>query len=416
MPSALVYYQYFYPDDVVSSVIFSEMAEGLARRGWDVTAMPCNRSCFNSSETYPATQVHNGVTIKRVWRPNFPQATGWGRLVNCAWMLAAWSLQALRSKPDVLIIGTDPVMSATTAIPWKIFRKKTRTVHWCFDLYPEAAVSDGLLKPGLVLSLLERLMRTAYRNLDLIADLGDCMRDLLARYQSPAAAMTLPTWALTEPATALAIDLEEREPIFGHAKLALMYSGTFGRAHSYAEILTIARALKDADAHFAFSIRGNRAAELRAAVSATDHNISFVPFAAQDRLNARLSAPDIHIVSLRSEWTGTVVPSKFFGALAAGRPVLFIGDEKSYLARLIRKHAIGWVCSPGTEREVALELRRLAEDPSSLETLRTHCHRVYQENFSRDLLLDTFDDDLRNLIGEHARVKTERVVPISSHC
>ena len=402
MPSALVLYQYFYPDDVVSSVHLTEMAEGLAQRGWQVTAMPCNRSCRDAARKYSRNESHAGVSIQRIWRPNFPQASGWGRLANCAWMIGAWSLKCLTKSPDVLIIGTDPVLSAATAIPWKIVKRKTQTVHWCFDLYPEAAVSDGMLQPGVGLSLLQKLMGLAYRRFDLIADIGTCMRDRLARYGSSAKMMTLPPWALAEPTRPLSVDVAERETIFARAKLGLMYSGNFGRAHSYAEVLTLARALRDADVHFAFSIRGNRAAEVRNAVLPGDHNISFVPFASQDRLEARLSAPDIHIVSLRSDWTGTVVPSKFFGALAAGRPVLFIGDEESYVARVIKEHAVGWVCSPGSEQSVALQLRALLAHPSSLESLRQHCHQVYQEFFSRKPLLDRFDSDLRRLSGEQA--------------
>ena len=402
MPSALVLYQYFYPDDVVSSVHLTEMAEGLARRGWTVTALPCNRSCRDAKQKYSRTDKHAGVSIQRIWRPNFPQAKGWGRLANCAWMIGAWSFHCLTKSPDVLIIGTDPVLSATTAIPWKIIKPKTRTVHWCFDLYPEAAVSDGMLRPGLVLSLLQKLMGVAYRRFDLIADIGTCMRDRLSRYRSSAKTVTLPPWALTEPAAALPVDSAERQAIFGETKLGLMYSGNFGRAHSYSEILTIAHALRDTDVHFAFSIRGNRAAEVRNAVTEEDHNVSFVPFASQDRLEARLSAPDIHIVSLRSDWTGTVVPSKFFGALAAGRPILFIGDEASFAARVIREHSVGWVCSPGQEQNVAQQLRALLADPSSLERLRHHCHSVYQQFFSRNQLLDQFDSELRCASSEHA--------------
>jgi glycosyltransferase involved in cell wall biosynthesis len=196
--------------------------------------------------------------------------------------------------------------------------------------------------------------------------------------------------------------LLERKAVFGDSQLALLYSGNFGRAHSFAELLAIARQMRDVDAHFAFSIRGNRAEEVRKAVRPEDHNISFVPFAHQERLEARLSAADIQIVSLRTEWTGAVVPSKFFGALAAGRPVLFFGSEDSYVARAIRKHRVGWVCSPGSERAIVQELRGVAERPLALRELREHCHRVYHTYFARDLVLNRFDRELRSLLGESA--------------
>ena len=400
MPSALIFYQYFHPDDVVSSTHLTDFAAGLVSRGWQVTALPCNRSCRKRSIRFAAHSTYGGVHIRRLWRPAFSQSSTWGRLANSAWMLARWCLSAFKYKPDVVIIGTDPVLSAAVAIPWKLIRRKTQTVHWCFDLYPEAAVADGLLKDGKTLGLLRSLMCQSYKRLDLIADLGDCMRQRLLQYGSPAKHTTLPPWAIAEPAQPLTIDLEERAAIFGNAKLALMYSGNFGRAHSYAELLLIARQMRDADAHFAFSIRGNRVTELRNSVRTDDSNISFVPFASTDGLEARLSAPDIHVVSLRKEWTGTVVPSKFFGALAAGRPVLFIGSEDSCIARLIREHGVGWVCPPGGERDVAIRLRRLSERPQSISELHAHCHRVYQTHFRRDVILDCFDYELRSLLGE----------------
>jgi glycosyltransferase involved in cell wall biosynthesis len=335
-------------------------------------------------------------------------------------MIAAWSLRSLIDKPDVLIIGTDPVMSALTVLPWKLTQSRTKAIHWCFDLYPEAALAAGIIRPGVAASLLRSLVGSAYKRFDLIADIGDCMRERISLYKSPAKQTTLAPWALAEPASALPIDVEERKAIFGNASLGLMYSGNFGRPHSYGGLLTLARAMRDADAHFALSIRGNRASEFQHAVRTDDHNVSFVPFAPQEHLEKRLSAADIQIISLRNEWTGTVVPSKFFGALAAGRPVLFFGSERSYISRTIRNHQLGWVCSPGNERTVAAELRAVAQNPSSLKELSERCHRVYCETFARDLVLDRFDRELRALLGEAAAeqikdfAETTASVPLQS--
>lgn len=151
---------------------------------------------------------------------------------------------------------------------------------------------------------------------------------------------------------------------------------------------------------FAFSVRGNRTEELRRAVSGQDENISFVAFADESRLEARLSAADIHIVSLREEWTGAVVPSKFFGALAAGRPVLFAGSSRSSVARWIREYRVGWVLNNESQSEVAAELCRLAEQPEELCRLFGHCHTIYQNHFSRNRVIDGFEQELRAIIPD----------------
>lgn len=54
-------------------------------------------------------------------------------------------------------------------------------------------------------------------------------------------------------------------------------------------------------------------------------NVMFQPYQPRERLRESLSLPDIHIVSLDERLEGLIVPSKFVGVLATGRPVLWIG-------------------------------------------------------------------------------------------
>ena len=89
-------------------------ATDLAVRGWDVEALPCNRGCRDESLVYAPKEGWRGVHIQRLWRPNFKQASGKGRVLNALWMIAAWARLAFRrgaKKPDVVVIGTDPVLS-----------------------------------------------------------------------------------------------------------------------------------------------------------------------------------------------------------------------------------------------------------------------------------------------------------------
>ena len=269
MPQALVLYHFFHPDDVVSSRHFTDLATGLAERGWEVVAKPSNRSCRDESRKYAPFETAHGLSIDRIWRPRFRQARPLGRLLNALWMLTAWSASAVRTRSvDLLIIGTDPILSVLVAIPWKLIRPQTKIVHWCFDLYPEAAIVDGALPNSRALkAILYRLLRSAYGCCDAIVDIGPCMRTLLKHYGSAARALTVTPWALTEPLAKLRPDTAERQAAFGDVKLALMYSGSFGRAHSYEEILSIARAVREKSIHFTFSVRGNRTDELHASVS-----------------------------------------------------------------------------------------------------------------------------------------------------
>jgi glycosyltransferase involved in cell wall biosynthesis len=400
-PTALVFYHYLYPDDVVSAVHVSELCRGLAERGWRVTARPSNRGCRDEKRAYPAAEDWNSVRIRRIKRPRFRQSSTAGRIFNILWMLAAWSLDAVRIRPapDVLIIGTDPVLSILVAIVWRAVRPNTRIVHWCFDLYPEAAFADGLLqRDSLAGRLLRALVGRAYRCCDLIADIGSCMREQIEQYGSHARQVTLVPWALEEPQAPLPVSADERASVFGDAAIGLMYSGNYGRAHTCSDLLTLSRSLRDWNALMAFSVRGNRVDALKSAITADDSNIRFVPFAEASRLQERLSAADVHIVCLREEWTGTVVPSKFFGALAIGRPVLFFGSRHSSVAEIIQKYRVGWVWDPENPGISIDSLCRLATNVYEMDELSRRCHSVYQRHFSRGCVLDQWNLQLRRTL------------------
>ena len=156
--------------------------------------------------------------------------------------------------------------------------------------------------------------------------------------------------------------------MFGDARFTILYSGNFGEAHSYEAVLSLARRLGET-ATFAFSVRGNRVDQLKAAITPSDSNIRFVDFADEAQLSSRLASADLHLVTLREGWDGIVVPSKFFGALAIGRPVLFAGPENSAVARWIREHGVGLMVDEFT--------------PDSALPDATHCWQVYQDHFSR---------------------------------
>ena len=258
-------------------------------------------------------------------------------------------------------------------------------------------MADGLLAENqTAVKLLRFLLRHAYRRCGLLADIGPCMRDLLLSYASPARRETLIPWALIEPSQQLAIEQEERKALFGQARLALLYSGSFGRAHSYTEILELAEYLDGDDIKIVFSVRGNRGAQLKDEARKRNARVSFADFVAQDKLQSRLACADVHIVSLRPEWTGMVVPSKFFGALAAGRPVLFLGSPQSSIARWIRQYQIGWILNSENVPQVAIALKDYARCEEQQKTMRERCWSIYNQHFAKAVQMDRWDSLLRD--------------------
>ena len=93
-----------------------------------------------------------------------------------------------------------------------------------------------------------------------------------------------------------------------------------------------------------------------------------------------------------------VVPSKFFGALAAGRPVIFAGAREAAIARWIEAYGVGWVLDRSSLDKVATDLARLAQSRDELDGLQRRCHEVYHAHFSRRRIMDRWDRELRALL------------------
>ena len=144
--------------------------------------------------------------------------------------------------------------------------------------------------------------------------------------------------------------------------------------------------------------------ELRAAVGPDDINISFAPFAAESELPARLAAADVHIVSLRAEWEGIVVPSKFFASLAVGRPVLFAGPNDSEIAQWIASLGVGLSVAQESEvPAIVARLHDLASDPAKRARWQGHAHETYGARFSKRVTNDRWNQLLRESLADPNR-------------
>jgi colanic acid biosynthesis glycosyl transferase WcaI len=401
-PKILLVYHFFHPDDVVSAREFSDLAEALAQKGWSVTALTSNRSYLGDRE-FPRHEKWGEVTIIRSYRLPWDHRRALPRLANSLWLVFAWFLEGLRLEQfDVVLVGTEPAFAPSLFVLLRPFQRRAKFVHWCFDLYPEAIVAEGMGRVSRWLApLARRLMRAAYARCAAVVDLGPEMRRLLAGYGMAARQETLVPWALVEPG-ASAPDPKVRAELFPSAKLALLYSGTLGRAHDYETFLALAHKCREKsgnDISFCFVGRGNRIESLKSALTPADTNVRLAPFCEEAELQARLQSADLHLMSLKPEWDGVVVPSKFFGSLAAGRPVLFAGSDRSDIAQWIQKLDVGLVVNAQNIDRIADELHRFIADPAKLAKWQANALAAYSSQFSKRVVTEGWDALLRSVIA-----------------
>ncbi len=473
----LVLYHYYHPDDMAGAVIFTDFCEGLAKKGrfpggtgtpkarassgglgtgdWEVEVWPSNRACHHPASYPLKPEIKNGVLIRRVWRPSLPQNLFFVRVLNSLLMLKLWWLRLAFTpsmKPDIILIGSDPFLSIMLVPFLKFLRPKAKIVHWCFVLFPEAAEADRLIgKLSPFFSALMPLVKRGYSKCDLAAGMCPSMKERLEQYPVKKTAAFTP-WALVEPAHSLPYDMKERIDLFGNCHLGLLYSGSFGRPHDFYLTLKLARLMVSQSgstskptAVFTYGVQESHSYAIKLAVNPEDTNIRLAGFAPKDKLAARLSAADIHLVSLRSEWNGMMAPAKFFGALAVGRPILFEGSAgrasqsngpgtpktrvsipnqfnkgfgtikpsaspgrlgtdaggfdagDSCIAKWIEEYQVGWVLRYDNLDEIAETLRKFSRDHAKKADMFRHCHKIYKDHFSKRIIIEQWDKELRSL-------------------
>jgi len=387
MPRCIILYHYYYPDDVVSSRHFTDLAEGLYSNGWNVEVFTSNRYCRKNGAISPPCETYNGVSIRRFRHPPFLQSKNIGRLLNSFCLSIKWFFALLFRRADVVIFGTDPQFSFFIIPFLAFFRPALRFAIWGFDLYPEAIIANGIKLPGFLTKFLKWLAGVSYRRCGLLIDIGSCMRKRFFEYNPKAKFETIVPWALNEPETLETPNRAIRHELFGDANLAILYSGTIGRAHQFEEFILLARELRkrNASISFCFAGHGNKYNDLKRMITPEDINITFAGFVDEKSLSLRLASADILMLSLCEGWEGIVVPSKFFGSLAAGRPLLYCGTPKSCVAELIKKEGFGFIVEKDTIKNVADILVELSNNKSSLLNMQKTAFLFYKNNFSKKI-------------------------------
>jgi glycosyltransferase involved in cell wall biosynthesis len=400
MPSCVILYHYYYPDDVVSARHFTDFAEGLSISGWDVRVFTSNRYCRKRGNIIPRYELYHGVLIQRFSHPSFFQSKHVGRLINSLYLSLSWFFALLFVRTDVIVFGTDPQFSFYIIPLLALFRPDLRFTIWGFDLYPEAIIADGIKLPKSIKTVLLWLAGVSYRCCDFLVDIGSCMRNRLMLYNPTAKYETIVPWALDEPVNFARPDNNTRQELFGNADLGILYSGTIGKAHQFEEFVLLARELRrrNVSAVFCFAGRGNCYQKLRDMISPEDSNIRFAGFVDEALLPLRLAAADIHMISLRYGWEGVVVPSKFFGSLAAGRPLLYCGTQKSCIAELIISEKLGFVVEMNTITVIADRLEELSHNKNKIHQMQEQAFQFYNTHFSEKLQWEKWNHSLQNYI------------------
>jgi colanic acid biosynthesis glycosyl transferase WcaI len=382
--------RFFAPDHSATSQILSDLAFDLAGAGREVHLVTSRQFYDDPKAALPERETINGVDVHRVASTGFGRTALIGRSIDYVSFYRSVSrcLDGLVRPGDIVIAKTDPPLMSVVAKP-VARRNGARLVNWLQDIYPETAVELGVpFMRGPVATSLIALRNATLREAAATVVVGDLMGRKVEALGAPAERIhVIPNWCNDEDIRIVApADNPLRREWNLDGKFVLGYSGNLGRAHEFETVLAAAERLRN-EPHVAFLMigGGKRFAELSAAVQARGlaGAFRFLPYQARTLLSYSLGAADAHWVALDPRLEGLMVPSKFYGIAATGKPIIVIGDPNGELAQLVRRHDCGVAIAPGDSETLTAMLRRLSETPQKVSEMGARARQMLDAHFTR---------------------------------
>ena len=397
-PRILVLNQYYWPGVEATAHLLTELCEALAE-DYEVEVVT---GVLHGHEDEARSVEHNGVMVTRVASTSYERSRIGRRAVNYFSYLGSALRRALNGpKPDLVLCMTDPpiigdlgvVVGRRVGAPVLVISQ---------DVFPEIATELDRLRNPAVIGVLRGLVGAYLRRADRIVAIGETMRDRLeAKGASPERLRVIPNWVDTRAITPQPRDNEwaQKHDLVG--RFVVMHSGNVGHAQDLDSLVRAATFLRDRDdVRIVIAGFGARHGEMLELVERLEvqETVRFLPYQKRVRLPLSLSSADVHVVGLAKGLAGYVVPSRLYGILSAGRPVIAAAEDTSETARLVREIGCGVVIPPGRPELLARMIREASAGAFDLDEMGRRGRVYVEEEADRVVAMERYRALVRELL------------------
>jgi glycosyltransferase involved in cell wall biosynthesis len=388
--------RYFFPDHSATSQLLSDLCFSLADKGHRIHVVTSRQLYENPNARLAAEEDVHGVKVHRVWTSQYGRQRLRLRAVDYLtfYLAAGWRLMNLVSRDDVIVAETDPPIISFVA--WLAARLKgAHPVNWLHDLYPDVAYAlkvSNIHRYGWLLRWLrDASLRGARMNIAISSKMAE---RVLGTGISPQKIRTIHNWSDKNEIFPVPKSSNPLRRQWGLGdQFVVGYSGNMGRVHEFETILGAVDRLSDrSDITFLFIGSGAQREWLESGVrSRSLSNVVFKPSQPRAELNNVLSAPDVHLVSLLPEMEGLIVPSKFYGIAAAGRPTIYVGDPGGEIPGILRSADCGVTLAVGDVDGLVQWIVKLKDDQTLAAKMGSNARLLLEGQYDKALALQAWE-------------------------
>lgn len=391
--SILILSEYFYPDLNATGYSMTAIAERLVKGKNNVTVITAS----NKSNSISNKKIDKKIKIHRLKSLSLNKNNILERLLKLFLMTIKFTTTTVLNLKNVdrIFIVTNPAFIVLIIPIIKIIKKNIKATILVHDVFPENLQASNILKSSsLFYKLLNYTFNKCYGKFDNIITIGCDMSEVFKskiNLKHHHKIKVITNWSQTED---IRPSLKKENPIIKKLKLenkiVILFAGNIGRLQGLKELIPIINQCNDKKFHFLFIGDGAILGDLKDEVIKTKiTNITFMDEMPREKQNIFLNACDIALVTLNPKMYGLGVPSKSYNILAAGKPIMFIGNPKSEIALMIKSSNAGWVIDNNEITKIPTLLNEIY-DQKCLKIYSQKCRKLALSKYSKELVLDKY--------------------------
>lgn len=415
----LIYAHYYIPDTASTGQIVRELAEGMLDK-FEITVICVVPSYLGTIEEKYKTQKYyheeiNGVKVLRVRVPEFSKENKLSRVKN----IVAYFFRAIKATymvgdmDYVFAISQPPILGGLLGVCGKKI-KRAKFIYNIQDFNPEQVMAVNYSKNKLVINLMMALDKYSCKKSDLIITVGrDLVETVNKRFRGKKVPKTvmINNWIDEKEIYPLSADnpkvVEFKQKYGLMNRFVFMYSGNIGLYYDLENIFKVIEQIKPGtktkdgkEVAFAFVGAGSVLEKLKK-YKEEHHmdNVVFIPYQDKMDLIYSLNAADVHWCVNAKGIKGVSCPSKAYGIMAAGKPILGVLEKESEIRCLVEGTNTGFCCEPGEYDKVEENIRWFNENAenSELNKMGTRAREYLEKNLTRNTSVRRYAQEILKL-------------------
>lgn len=387
----------YYPVTTSTGYYVTEIAEYLAKRGLNVHVI-CTNALYNQGgvKSSQKEELHNGVAIHRILVPAIDKNSLIKRIVRL--LISSYRMcRKIRhsvGEGDKLLVVTNPAF-LILLIPHIARKRSVNYTILVHDIFPEnlVAIKNIISSSSIFYRTIKQLFDRAYSKADKCISIGRDMSEVLKKKKVQASHITLITnWAETQniyPKDKRDTSLYKQLKLGD--KFVFQFAGNLGRTQGITNLLKALSLIDLPMIHFLFIGDGVKYLEIKKYIHESHlKNVSLLGFQDRSLQNDFLNACDVGIVTLSDGMYGLGVPSKAYNIMAAGKPILYVGEKNSEIALCVEEYKIGWVVEAGNPEALADTILGIVADMDKYLFMKANARKVAENFFAKDIILEKY--------------------------